>query len=131
MRAGEKISEELSEVDLSNPEDVKALIPDHCGRRCWCTLARRTFWSGITSTRRTWRSGGRSIRSLTSVDMRYDRQAVLEMQPGSAVPVSGFECVPAGELVRGVRRLRVRRQLCDSLRDMRSWLSLPAEGASG
>ena len=27
--SGEKISEELSEVDLSNPEDVKALIPDH------------------------------------------------------------------------------------------------------
>ncbi len=26
--SGEKISEELSEVDLSNPEDVKAMIPD-------------------------------------------------------------------------------------------------------
>ena len=26
--SGEKISQELSEVDLSNPEDVKALIPD-------------------------------------------------------------------------------------------------------
>ena len=28
MRGGEKISEGLSEVDLSSPEDVKALIPD-------------------------------------------------------------------------------------------------------
>ncbi len=27
--SGEKISEKLSEVDLSNPEDVQALIPDH------------------------------------------------------------------------------------------------------
>ena len=29
--AGEKISEQLSEVDLSNPEDVKAMIPDQVG----------------------------------------------------------------------------------------------------
>ena len=28
---GEKISGQLSEVDLSNPEDVKALIPDKSG----------------------------------------------------------------------------------------------------
>ena len=28
MRRGRRFREELSEVDLSNPEDVKALIPD-------------------------------------------------------------------------------------------------------
>ena len=29
MLKGEKISQNLSEVDLSNPEDVKAPVPDH------------------------------------------------------------------------------------------------------
>ncbi len=86
--SGQKISEELSEVDLSNPEDVKALIPDHSsdilvhfGDTDFLDRYRR-FEEHLTE----WRT---VYPKLSSVDMRYERQVVLEMQPGSAVPVSG------------------------------------------
>ncbi len=85
--SGQKISEELSEVDLSNPEDVKALIPDHSsdifvhfGDTDFLDRYRR-FEEHLPE----WRT---VYPKLSSVDMRYERQVVLEMQPGSAVPVS-------------------------------------------
>jgi cell division protein FtsQ len=85
---GEKISQELSEVDLSNPEDVKALIPDHSmdilvhfGDTDFLDRYRR-FEEHLPE----WRT---VYPKLSSVDMRYERQVVLEMAPGSGVPVSG------------------------------------------
>jgi cell division protein FtsQ len=86
--SGEKISEGLSEVDLSNPEDVKALIPDHSmdilvhfGDTDFLDRYRR-FEAHLPE----WRT---VYPKLSSVDMRYERQVVLEMQPGSGVPVAG------------------------------------------
>ncbi len=86
--SGQKISEELSEVDLSNPEDVKALIPDHSndilvhfGDTDFLERYRR-FEEHLPEWRTTY-------PKLSSVDMRYERQVVLEMQPGSSVPVAG------------------------------------------
>jgi cell division protein FtsQ len=97
--SGEKISQELSEVDLSNPEDVKALIPDHStdilvhfGDTDFLDRYRR-FEQHLPE----WRT---VYPKLSSVDMRYERQVVLEMQPGTAVPVPGGEGgtpVAAGE----------------------------------
>jgi cell division protein FtsQ len=85
--SGEKISEGLSEVDLSNPEDVKALIPDHSneilvhfGDVDFLDRYRR-FQAHLPE----WRT---IYPKLSSVDMRYERQVVLEMQPGAGVPVS-------------------------------------------
>jgi cell division protein FtsQ len=88
--SGEKISQELSEVDLSNPEDVKALIPDHSmdilvhfGDTDFLDRYRR-FEEHLPE----WRT---VYPKLSSVDMRYERQVVLEMQPGTAVPVTGAD----------------------------------------
>jgi cell division protein FtsQ len=85
--SGEKISQELSEVDLSNPEDVKALIPDHSaeilvhfGEDDFLDRYRR-FKEHLSE----WRA---IYPKLASVDMRYERQVVLQMQPGSGVPSS-------------------------------------------
>ncbi len=85
---GRKISEGLSEVDLSDPEDVKALIPDehsevmvHFGDSDF--LDRYDKYKAHLAE---WRS---QYPRLSSVDMRYDRQVVLEMQPGSTLPVAG------------------------------------------
>jgi cell division protein FtsQ len=92
--SGEKISQQLSEVDLSNPEDVKALIPDHSmdilvhfGDTDFLDRYRR-FEQHLPE----WRT---VYPKLSSVDMRYERQVVLEMQPGSAVPVTGDSGTPA------------------------------------
>jgi cell division protein FtsQ len=86
--SGEKISQELSEVDLSNPEDVKALIPDHSteilvhfGDTDFLDRYRR-FEQHLPE----WKT---LYPKLSSVDMRYERQVVLEMQPGAGVPAAG------------------------------------------
>jgi cell division protein FtsQ len=85
--SGEKISQELSEVDLSDPEDVKALIPDHSaevlvhfGDEDFLNRYRR-FKEHLAE----WRT---VYPRLSSVDMRYERQVVLEMPPGSAGALS-------------------------------------------
>jgi cell division protein FtsQ len=81
--SGEKISEELSEVDLANPEDVQALIPDHStlilvhfGEDNFLERYRR-FKEHLPE----WRT---LYPKLSSVDMRYEQQVVLQMPPGSA-----------------------------------------------
>ena len=88
--SGEKISQGLSEVDLSNPEDVKALIPDksnevlvHFGDTDFLDRYRR-FQEHLPE----WRT---VYPKLSSVDMRYERQVVLEMQPGAGVPVASSQ----------------------------------------
>jgi cell division protein FtsQ len=101
--AGEKTSEELSEVDLSNPEDVKALIPDHSteilvhfGEDNFLDRYRR-FKEHLPE----WRT---LYPKLSSVDMRYERQVVLEMQPGLGVPVassSSMTSAPTGDSSAG------------------------------
>jgi cell division protein FtsQ len=85
--SGEKISQELSEVDLGNPEDVQALIPDHSaeilvhfGEDNFLERYRR-FKEHLPE----WRT---LYPKLSSVDMRYDQQVVLQMPPGSGGPVT-------------------------------------------
>ena len=92
--SGEKISEELSEVDLSNPEDVQALIPDHSteilvhfGEDSFLDRYRR-FKEHLAE----WRT---LYPKLSSVDMRYERQVVLQMPPGSAAAGSNAAAAPA------------------------------------
>ena len=84
----ENISARLSEVDLSNPEDVKALIPDqateimvHFGDTDFLQRYRK-FEEQLPG----WRT---QYPKLASADMRYERQVVLEMQQGAAIPVAG------------------------------------------
>ena len=84
---GERISQSLSEVDLSNPEDVKAVIPDHTSE-VLVHFGEEDFlnrYKKYEAHLAEWRA---QYPKLSSVDMRYDRQAVLEMQPGSSVPVT-------------------------------------------
>jgi len=78
----------ISEVDLSSPEDVKALIPDgtsdilvHFGEDNF--LRRYDLYQKNLPG---WR---KEFPKLASADMRYERQVVLEMQPGAGVPVAG------------------------------------------
>lgn len=80
--SGEKISQGLSEVDLSNPEDVKALIPDQ-GKDVLVHFGDTDFLGRYRKFEEhlpEWRT---QYPALSSVDMRYERQVVLEMQPGT------------------------------------------------
>ncbi len=81
---GAKVSSQLSEVDLSDPEDIKALIPSggsdllvHFGQEDFLARYQR-FAKHLPE----WKT---QFPKLASADMRYDRDVVLEMQPGSTV----------------------------------------------
>jgi cell division protein FtsQ len=80
--SGEKISEELSEVDLSNPEDVKATIPDH-STEILVHFGEDSFLDRYRRFKEHLPEWKTLYPKLSSVDMRYERQVVLEMQPGS------------------------------------------------
>ena len=89
---GEGISHKLSEVDLSNPEDVKAIVPDggadilvHFGEEKYLERYRQ-YQAHLAE----WRA---QYPRLASVDMRYERQVVLEMQPGTTAPASTANAV--------------------------------------
>ena len=86
--SGEKLTDSLSEVDVSNPEDVKAVVTNggadvlvHFGDESFLQRY-RLFEQNLPQ----WKS---QYPKLGSVDTRYDNEFVLEMQPGSAVPLAG------------------------------------------
>jgi cell division protein FtsQ len=79
---GEALSHRLSEVDVSNPEDVKAIIPDAAAPVADILVH---FGDGKFLERykqyeqhlAEWRA---QYPRLAAVDMRYEQQVVLEMQ---------------------------------------------------
>ena len=81
---GEKLSSQLSEVDLSDPEDVRVLVPAdstelllHLGDTDFLTR-----WHNYQQHLAEWKS---QYPRLASVDLRYERQVVLEMQKGASI----------------------------------------------
>ena len=94
---GENISRRLSEVDVSNPEDVKAILPDPAPGGADTASAAADilvhFGDGKYLERyreyeqhlAEWRA---QYPKLASVDLRYERQVVLEMQPGATAAAS-------------------------------------------
>ncbi len=81
--SGEKISAQLSEVDLSDPEDVRTTMPAkgsdillHFGDENF--LARYRIYQ---SHRAEWEQ---QYPRLAAVDLRYDNQVVLKMADGAA-----------------------------------------------
>ncbi len=80
---GKATSALLSEIDLSDPEDAKAMIPDHdseilvhFGHDNFLARYKR-YEEHIAE----WRS---QYPRLSNVDMRYERQVVLQMPPKDA-----------------------------------------------
>lgn len=89
----EKVSEKLSEVDLSNPEDVRAVVQDK-GGEVLVHFGQDSFldrYKKFQEHLQEWRG---QYPHLASVDMRYDRQVVLEMQPGTTASVVNDQQAP-------------------------------------
>jgi len=95
---GERISDKLSEVDLSNPEDVKAIVREvsagiptdllvHFGDADFLPRYRK-----FESHLQEWLT---DHPKLASVDMRYEHQVVLEMQPGATTDSAALPPVTA------------------------------------
>jgi cell division protein FtsQ len=105
---GEAISKKVSEVDLSNPDDVRALVPDantqatnvliHFGQDKF--LDRYHHYQEHLAEWRT------QCPKLASVDMRYDRQVVLE--PCAPAADSGMVATTASAASSGAKAAIVR-----------------------
>ena len=80
-------SKNVSEVDLSNPEDVKALIPDN-GADILVHFGGEDFVHRYELYEKNLPGWRKEFPRLASADMRYERQVVLEMQQGVAPPTN-------------------------------------------
>ncbi|AXC10711.1 Cell division protein FtsQ [Acidisarcina polymorpha] len=81
---GDKISNQLSEVDLSDPEDVRAVVASE-GSDLLLHLGDQDFltrWRNYQQHLTEWKQ---EYPKLASVDLRYERQVVLEMQKGASI----------------------------------------------
>ncbi len=86
--AGQHLTDSVSEVDVSDPEDVRALITEgssdilvHFGQQDFLRRYRE-FEQHLPE----WRQ---AYPKLASADMRYEGQIVLEMQNGAGVAAGG------------------------------------------
>lgn len=82
--SGEKFSAQLSEIDLSDPEDVRALAPSN-GGDLLLHFGDQSFlnrWRIYQAHLAEWKQ---QYPQLASVDLRYERQVVLGMQKGAQI----------------------------------------------
>ena len=91
--SGENISHRLSEVDLSDPEDVRAILPDSAtggadsasgGADVLVHFGDGRFLERYRQYQQHLAEWRTQYPRLSAVDLRYQRQVVLEMQPGTA-----------------------------------------------
>ncbi len=100
---GAKNTDSLSEVDVSNPEDVKAVVTEsgsdvlvHFGDEKFLQRF-KTFSQNLAQ----WKS---QYPKLAAVDARYDSEFVLEMQRGAEVPLAGDAAAKAAIDIPAVPR---------------------------
>ena len=92
---GQHLSEQISEIDLTDPEDARVLMPEqgadilaHFGDDQFLTRYQR-YKAHIAE----WRQ---QYPHLASVDLRYDQQVVLEMAGGSQTTGDDGKPAPDG-----------------------------------
>ncbi len=85
--SGSNISDSLSEVDVSNPEDIKALIPSG-GTDILVHFGDENFLDRYHHFEEHLPEWKTQYPKLASADMRYNQQVVLEMLPGAGVPLN-------------------------------------------
>ena len=82
---GKKLTNSISEVDVSNPEDVKALVAND-GTDILVHFGDADFLARYNEFEEHLPQWKQQYPRLASADMRYEGQIVLEMQPGATVP---------------------------------------------
>jgi cell division protein FtsQ len=86
--AGEGFTKNLSEVDVSDPEDVKAMVTGG-GSDILVHFGDESFLQRYREFEQHLPEWKQQYPTLASADMRYERQVVLEVPPGKGVPVGG------------------------------------------
>ncbi len=93
---GEPISAQLSEVDLSDPNDVRATVPAN-GSDLLLYFGQEDFlarWRNYQAHIAQWQQ---QYPKLASIDLRYDREVVLKMAADPAAPSAAPKPPPKPE----------------------------------
>lgn len=92
---GEHISSKLSEVDLSDPEDIRAMVPDaNGGNEVLVHFGAEKYLERYHLYQQHLAEWRQQYPHLSSADMRYEQQVVLEMQPSApAAPAPAADAV--------------------------------------
>ena len=106
---GAKNASTISEADVSNPEDVKAVVSSG-GSDILVHFGDEDFLHRYEEFEQHLPDWKQQYPKLAAADMRYERQVVLEMQPGTGVPVKSDS---------GARRRMCRAGLVQRLRRQR------------
>jgi cell division protein FtsQ len=81
------LSEQISEIDLVDPEDARVLMPEQ-GTDILAHFGEDRFLERYHRYKDHIAEWRQQYPKLSSVDLRYDQQVVLEMAPGSAAAPS-------------------------------------------
>lgn len=93
---GENVTSRLSEVDVSDPEDVRAVLPDGSGGTDLLVhFGQEKYLERYHEYQKHLTEWKTQYPKLSAVDMRYERQVVLQMQPGATAPVAAAQSTPA------------------------------------
>lgn len=87
---GHRYSQNISEIDLTDPEDARVLMPEP-GRDILAHFGEDHFLERYLRYRDHIAEWRQQYPRLAAVDLRYDRQVVLQMASGDQAPM------PAGE----------------------------------
>ena len=93
--SGEHLTRSLSEVDVSNPEDVMAVVVDPGKPDVLVHFGDTAFLARYKEFEQHLPEWEQQYPKLASADMRYEGQIVLEMQGGAAPPAAGAAEAPA------------------------------------
>lgn len=105
--AGEKNSQQLSEVDLSDPEDVRAVVPGDLnastGSELLLHFGDQDFLPRYRNYQANLAAWKQQYSHLASVDLRYEHQVVLEMDKNASAINQDIEptTAPTPALARG------------------------------
>ena len=80
---GQRLSDQVSEIDLTDPEDARLLMPEQ-GTDILAHFGDDRFLDRYQRYKAHIAEWRQQYPKLAAVDLRYDQQVVLEMQPGAS-----------------------------------------------
>jgi cell division protein FtsQ len=95
---GSQNSKELSEVDLSDPEDVKITVSDPQGE-VLVHLGGNSFGERFKIYKAHVQEWRQQVQKLASVDLRYDRQVIVNPDSADDQPVARKPAAPPAKKV--------------------------------
>ena len=125
---GQKLSEQVSEIDLTDPEDARVLMPEQ-GSDILAHFGDDHFMERYQSYKAHVAEWRRQYPKLAAVDLRYDHQVVLEMTPGT----TATETLPAdsGTAPAGIGKKPAGKSQPASASVVLAAAALSAKSASG